>query len=447
MTEWIIPAAVVVLSVLALWALLRTRVRFFKKHAAASLLLLAAAVLAVTVTVRLVSADRPAAPSPSPTVEVTATPEPTPEPVFTLAGQQISRTDTNLDLSHLSRSQVAEAAGQLALMPDLRYVDLGGEEQGELTWEDVGVLQAANPQAEFEYRFSRFGQELSTLDQALDFNHIEMDDGGAAVRSFLPYMQNCQTLDMDSCGLSNEDMAAIREDFPNIKVIWRIWFGETYSVRTDVERILASKPSVGGPLNDTEVQVLQYCTDVKYMDLGHNELITDISFIWSMPKLEVLIIAMNPLEDLTPLTNCPDLEYLELNTTDVYDLSALSGLTKLRHLNIANCPNLKDISPLFGLTKLERLWIGCITPVPEEQVEKMRAAAPDCEIDTEVTDPTTGHWRIAGYTPESIALFEETGWLQEVLHPRYELLRKQFGYTDDDYSFFWNDPLYYPHNP
>lgn len=26
--------------------------------------------------------------------------------------------------------------------------------------------------------------------------------------------------------------------------------------------------------------------------------------------------------------------------------------------------------------------------------------------------------------------------------PRYELLMEQFGYADEDYSFYWRDPLY-----
>ena len=29
-----------------------------------------------------------------------------------------------------------------------------------------------------------------------------------------------------------------------------------------------------------------------------------------------------------------------------------------------------------------------------------------------------------------------------VYHPRYTLLLQQFGYTDKDYAFYWNDPLY-----
>jgi len=72
----------------------------------------------------------------------------------------------------------------------------------------------------------------------------------------------------------------------------------------------------------------------------------------------------------------------------------------------------------------------------------MRGCAPDCEINTDAYDPCGGRWRVTGYTELSLQLYEETGWLQEVLHPRYELLREQFGYLTEDYSFYWKDPLY-----
>ena len=365
-----------------------------------------------------------------------------------LAGQHLSLNTVSVDLSTLSHDDLASAPEALACLDKLTYIDLGSQsEERGLSWDDVGQFQAACPQATVAYRFSLFGKNLSTLDEILDFNHISMDDEGAAVREILPYMKKCAYLDMDFCGVSNESMASIRDEFPDIKVVWRIWFAKNYSVRTDVEKILASKPSKGGNVSDSDAQVLKYCTDVKYLDLGHNQIITDLSFVNYMPKLEVLVVAMNELGDISPLANCPHLEYLELNSNAyISDLTPLSGLTELRHLNIANCPNISDISPLFGLTELERLWIGRIDPVPKEQVDTMRAVAPNCEIDTEVSDPTSGKWRILGLTERAKAVWHEVQWEEWELAPRYELLREQFGYVQEAYSFSWLDPLYNPHD-
>ena len=139
--------------------------------------------------------------------------------------------------------------------------------------------------------------------------------------------------------------------------------------------------------------------------------------------------------DASPLANCKNLEYLEMQTTLCTDLSPLAELENLRHLNIAYNYDLCDISPLYSLKNLERLWIGCINPVPSEQVAQMQAAAPNCEINTEVyIDPTGGRWRYVGYN--------ELAYMY-IYHDRYILLREQFGdYASDVFSFYWNDPLY-----
>ena len=72
--------------------------------------------------------------------------------------------------------------------------------------------------------------------------------------------------------------------------------------------------------------------------------------------------------------------------------------------------------------------------MPKEQIEQMRAAAPNCEVnDTVYDDPTGGRWRYVDYNDKAYIF---------ILHPRYEKLREQFGYTDKDFSFYWNDPLY-----
>ena len=102
-------------------------------------------------------------------------------------------------------------------------------------------------------------------------------------------MNHCTYLDMDGTDVANEELGKLRELFPETKIVWRVWFGTNYSVRTDAERILASKPTVGGMIYDPSP--LQYCTEIKYLDLGHNDEMVDLSFTMYMPKLEVLIIA------------------------------------------------------------------------------------------------------------------------------------------------------------
>lgn len=334
------------------------------------------------------------------------------------------------DLSEMSGSDIRLAAESLRYLPRLSSISLGSQ-RSDLSWEDIGVLQQALPDANYKYEFEIYGKKSDLQNTQLNLSHIPVEDKGDSLRQLIPYMNKLTYVDMDSCGVSNEDMAKLRDEFPDVKIVWRIWFGDrgNYSVRTDVERILASKSSVGGFVYGEYAEPLKYCTEVKYLDLGHNPFMDDISFVSYMPKLEVAILAMGSWSDASPLADCKELEYLEMQTTECTDLSPLAGLKNLRHLNIACIPGITDISPLYELTELERLWLGSNNMVPWEQVEQMQKIAPDCEINISVYDDPTGEqWRYNR---------------QGTWNYRYYVLRKQFGeYKDSAFSFTWNDPLY-----
>lgn len=388
-----------------------------------------------------------------------------------LLGQEPDAETETLDLSGATEEDVAIALHVLPDLPNIKTLLLGAE-GGPVTWETIAKLNEICPEATFDYGFTCWGVPANLADTALNFSHIRMDDEGEAVRGILPYMHNCLSVDMDSCGVSHESMAAIRDAFPQMNIVWRVNFGTGYSVRTDVEKILASSPMRGGRLNSENVQVLRYCTKVKYLDLGHNVDIADISFVSYMPDLEVFIIAINAVSDISPLANCPHLEYLEINSTNVTDLSPLVNCQELVHLNIGrninqdeDRPVVTDLTPLFSLPKLERVWLGSITAqhIPQEQIDQLRQqinlnipdlSSPDTPrvlkygpvygVNTTASQPSEGEWKIVGYTDLSLSLYAETGWLQDVLHPRYQLLREQFGYDNVPacYSLAVNDPLY-----
>lgn len=303
---------------------------------------------------------------------------------------------------------------------------------GEYSWDQIRTLMLAFPNVVYDYDFELYGRQFNLLDEKLDLNHITIEDQGELVRKVIACMPNLKYLDMDFCHVDNEHMAAIRDDFPNVKVVWRVWFGGSYTVRTDCTKILASNPGLAGNLKEYNTEGLQYCTDVKYIDIGHNQDIGDISFLGNMPNLEVCIIAMDDITDemLEVLRNCPNLEFLEIQTNHITDLSPLSKMHNLKHLNIACNYNLVDISPLFGLTQLERLWIGGYVNIPQDQIDEMYSRAKeagntDLIIETKYLDPHAG-WR----------------WGNE----RYDLLKEQLGYDGLDYQVIWNDPNYLGEN-
>lgn len=331
------------------------------------------------------------------------------------------------DFSGMTEADVDKAVEILGNMPGLIKLSLGNEQDNPLSWDSISRIHQAAPQAVIDYDFTLYGKSFNLSDESMDIKWIQIDDEGALVKQITACMKNLTYLDMDSCGVSNESMAQIRDSLPNAEVVWRIWFGDWYTARTNVEKILASMPGKAGELIHDNVMDLQYCTKLKYLDLGHNNYLDTIEFIRSMPDLEVLIVGMTFVEDFSPVADCPKLEYVEAMTSRLHDLTPFAELKNLRHLNVCYNFALTDISPLYGLTELERLYIGWHCPVDPAQVEEMRRCAPNCVVNNTTKDPTEEEWRFAfgGY------------------HPRYELLRQQFGYEEWDFAYIWNDPLYY----
>ena len=365
----------------------------------------------------------------------------------TLPNGTVLDTDArSADLSAMSVADCEAAARKLALLPGIESVKLGAE-GGVLTWSDISRLRQILPRPAFQYAFKLYGVDCDLSNTTINLYRVPVTDNGNFIDEVMNYMPQLTYVDMDSCGLDVKRLEDINLRHPSVKVVFRVFFGDNYTARTDTERILASMASRGGMLTNDNVDGLYYCHDVKYLDLGHNTMLTDIGFCSRMPKLEVAILSMCNIRDLTPLASCHELEYLELSNSYASDLRPLSGLDKLRHLNIASIgydfygdgerPSLTDITPLYPLTGLERLWIGAYNPVPAEQVEEFHRRAPNCEIDLTVyDDPVGGRWRY-------IELANYIDTYVDKLHPRYEKLREQFeDYAYTTYNFTWNDPLY-----
>ena len=361
-----------------------------------------------------------------------------------LFGKDSDMQESVLDLSSVPRDEIMASLDMVALLRNLKEIRLGSDGREDApSWDQVLALREAVPGAKIDYSFSVFEFPFTLEDEEMDISYRPVRKNWPEILAVAKCMPNLKTLLMDSCGVANEDMATIRDALPDTEVVWRVDFGGKYTARTNETRILASY----GGVENRDNKLLKYFTKLKYLDLGHNEAITDLSFVRYMPDLEVLIIAMNPLGDLTPLANCEKLEYLELFYSNTDDLSPLAGLKNLRHLNVGHCPHLTDISPIYGL-ELERFYLGSFAycPVPAEQVNRYRELHPDCEVDNTSYESSEGAWRRgANLQGDALEWYKQQPYYREdrrFFAPRYALLRDQMGYDGLRYSFPWNDKYY-----
>ena len=365
-----------------------------------------------------------------------------------LLGKESRLDETRLDLTATPPEEIDAALDTIACLRNLKEIRLGSDEREDVpTWEQILTLREAAADASIDYRFSVFELTFNLEDEEMDLSYHPVREHWPEVLTIAKCMPNLKTLLMDSCGVGNEDMASIRDALPDTEVVWRVNFGACYSARTNAIKILASKPSLGGTVGNGDTSLLRYFTKLKYLDIGHNECITDLSFVRDLPDLEVLIIAMNPLGDLSPLADCENLEYLELFYSNTDDLTPLAGLKKLKHLNVGHCPFLTDISPIYDL-ELDRFYLGRFEdcPVPAEQVDHYRALHPNCEVENELWESSEGPWRRGRFLGGAeLEWFKQQPYYNEeriTYAPRYALLCDQMGYDSLAYTVSWYDPDY-----
>ena len=144
-------------------------------------------------------------------------------------------------------------------------------------------------------------------------------------------------------------------------------------------------------LNDTNIHDLKYMTEATYMDLGHNDYLSDISFVQYMPNLEFVILSGSMVQDVSYFAECKKLTWLELcYCWRVEDLSALENHPSLKYLNISYA-KVYDLSPLDNvpLERFNRLGGG----IPLDEQKAFREKHPDCLTVFQGKQPYGYGWR------------------------------------------------------
>lgn len=293
-----------------------------------------------------------------------------------LGDQEISGDTTELDLSHLDRERTEEiirVLPQLIRLTDVQLMDEEGESAFEIS--DVKLMMDALAGVNIHYSFELFGKTLSTMDERVEYVNKKIGDKGVEqVRQALDILPKCTYFLMDRCSVANEVMAQLRDDYPDVKIVWRIYYADT-SCLTDVTVFRCVDQ-----LHNGNSKQLKYCTDVVYMDIGHSYNLADLSFVSYMPNLKVAIVADCFTKTLEPFAACKNLQWIEIvNCVRLKDLSPLANCTNLRGVNMSYTFGIDDLSPLYELEHLERLFLGR-HDLPQETIDEARAALPGCWV-------------------------------------------------------------------
>ena len=265
---------------------------------------------------------------------------------------------------------------QLSRFPRLQRLDFTGCGLGTDALQPVAE---AHPELTVVWTMDLYGVPVSTDAEEIDLSRRDVRDGGAAVESVLPCFRHLKKVDMSRCGVSNEEMDALDQRHPDVRFVWTVFFS-IYSLKTDATNFIAARFVNQAKLYSGECWVLRYCRDLQALDLGHKNL-TDLNFLYELPKLKYLILVENDIRDITPIGSLQDLIYLEIFWTKVEDLSPLINCKKLLDLNICYIYSKPDraFDVLMQMPWLERLWY-CGNALSDEQIGALAANMPDCEM-------------------------------------------------------------------
>ena len=311
-----------------------------------------------------------------------------------IGSQSVSNITTELSLVGEDAATLAQLTSALDLLPRLRSVDLTG---CTAPVADRLAFVEQHEDLSAGWTVSVEGQEFAWNTEFIDLNNYSIADVSALEAAFAELPKLTQ-VDMCDTNLSYEQLDALNQKLENIRIVWKVYFGNYY-LRTDAEYFIAAAWGENKVyLTNDDIDCWKYCTDLRGLDIGHMN-ITDLSFLQYMPHMTYLIIAECPITDISPLAQLKELRYLEMFQTNVSDISPLLECTALKALNLAymNVKQDNAWSVLPKLTNLDLLWYPSV-PLSSAQRRQLADALPNTTLFLyDGCEPSGGIWRYNPY--------------------------------------------------
>lgn len=240
--------------------------------------------------------------------------------------------------------------------------------------------------------------ELCGNRYAVDCKEIQLEcvelESLEKVRSAAACLHELERLVLVDCtiggeAIENEDLANFREEVrENYKVVWKVYCGKVPAMTDDIWFM----PIQMGEyyFQNSHSYNLRYCEDMICVDVGHSR-IYNVDFAAFMPHLKYLIITETAVQDISGISNCKELIYLENKFSIIRDLSPLLGCTALEDLNLCAPEYYADLSPIYQMTWLKNLFVS---NVKTEVILGLQEALPNTRVDYHDRGAQTGYgWR------------------------------------------------------
>lgn len=326
-----------------------------------------------------------------------------------MCGKEFDADLSDIDCRKLEPRYLPDLLEKLKFFKELESVDLHGT---GITPDQQRELVDAYPDVRFLWDVDILGEKYDSATEDLDLSNnrrLTFD----VLREAIPLFCDLKRLDLSDCGFRNEELGEFREEFPDTKIVWRLYMGK-WSLKTDAVAFSVLIYNYNyTALRSPDIEVLKYCTDLQALDLGHQKL-TDLSVIGDyLPELRILILADNTVSDLKPLSKLKHLHYLELFVNPyLSDLSPLAECKEMVDLNISHIYNVSDISDLLDFPILERLWVEH-TAVSAADIRLLKDTYPNATVIDQGWGSVDQGWRTHPRYFAMIDMYHKTDYISE----------------------------------
>lgn len=250
---------------------------------------------------------------------------------------------------NLTNQDLSELLDRLAYLPEMKSVHLV-DPLGDAatmdallqTYPDVSITSEL-----VGVTISEDGKEVDL--SAIALKNIEDVD------KYMAFYPDAERVYLGMPEIDNDTIAAFRDTKrQDYKVVWTVMCS-TIPLRTDATFFHPIQQYVYY-FFDEDAYNLRYCEDMICVDLGHMSL-HECSWVEGMPNLQYLILSWTFVKDITPLTKCENLIWLELFNVPVEDLSPLKECKALQDVELSKTSG--DRTILAEMTWLKNLyWAG-----------------------------------------------------------------------------------------
>lgn len=314
-----------------------------------------------------------------------------------ISGCEFNNDSSVIDLSNCTEEYDKSLLAELEYLNEINSIIFG---DNAISNELKDELIEKYPNISFDWKTQLLNKDYSSAATEIDISGTEISDL-EGFKSQLHYLTNLEYIDMCDCGLTNLQMEELIAEYPQIKFVWKVQVG-SWEMRTDIKAFgtcysedFEGGSYIGGSgawLEDKEATNLKYCKDLITLDIGHQHLLNDFSFLLELDNLKHLIVALSDFEDASLLTHMKDLEYLEIFMTNVSDLSPLLELNNLKYLNCSITP-IPNVDYLVDMKQLEVLWLCNAENISRDEAARLEEALPNCYINTTAQGATRDGWR------------------------------------------------------